>query len=64
MGIAKIEKPDEIKCTLQFTMKLKDWKQIRKTLQTNAAYTELQVMNEISDLVYQLEQTFYDKVKP
>jgi len=59
MAKAIIEKPDEIVCTLKFTMKLKDWKQIKKTLGTNAAYVELQVMNEITDLVFQLEKTFY-----
>ena len=59
MAIAVVKNPGEIQCTLEFTMKLKDWKQIRKTLGTNAAYTELQVMNEISDLVIQLEKTFY-----
>ena len=64
MGIAKIESADEIKCTLSFTMKLKDWKQIRNTLQTNAAYTELQIINEIHDLVDQLEKTFWSDVKP
>ena len=60
MAIANVENPDDIKCTLQFTMKLKDWKQIRKTLGVNSAYTELQIMNEISDLVRQLEATFYN----
>ena len=59
MATAIVKNPDNIECTLQFTMKLRDWKQIKKTLGTNAAYTELQVMNEISDLVYQLEKTYY-----
>jgi hypothetical protein len=63
MATAQVKNPDNIECTLQFTMKLKDWKQIKKTLGTNAAYTELQIMNEISDLVYQLEKVFYDKVE-
>jgi len=62
MAIAIVENADEIKCTLKFTMSLRDWKQIRKTLGTNASYTELQVMNEISDLVGQLEKVFYDDV--
>ena len=59
MATATVKNPDEIQCTLQFTMSLRDWKQIRKTLGTNPAYTELQVMNEIRDLVLQLEKTFY-----
>lgn len=59
MAIANVENPDEIKCTLQFTMTLKDWKQIRKTLRTNMAYTELQVLNEITALVDMLEKTYY-----
>lgn len=63
MATAIVENPDSIKCTLQFTMTLKDWKQIKKTLNTNAAYTELQVMNEIRDLIYQLEKTFYSEVE-
>ena len=62
MSTAIIESPDEIVCTLQFTMKLKDWKLIRKTLGTNSAYAELQVMNEIGDLVMQLEKTLYADV--
>jgi len=62
MATAKVNNPDDITCTLQFTMKLKDWKQIKNTLGTNAAYTELQVMNEISDLVSQLEKTFYSDI--
>lgn len=59
MSTAKIVNPGKIVCTLEFTMSLDDWKQIRKTLNSNAAYTELQVMNEIDDLVNQLEKTFY-----
>jgi hypothetical protein len=63
MNIAVIEKPDEVACTMQFKMKLKNWKQIRKTLQSNAAYTELQIINDINDLVYQLEKTLYAESK-
>ena len=59
MSIAEINNPDEIVCTMKFTMKLKDWKQIKKTLNTNQAYTELQIIGEIQDLVYQLEKTLY-----
>lgn len=59
MGIAMVKNPDEIECILQFTMKLKDWKQIRETLRTNMAHTELQIIDEISELVDQLEKTFY-----
>ena len=62
MSIAIIENPDEIACTLQFKMKLKDWKQINKTLNKNPAYVELQVINEITSLVNQLESTLYAKV--
>jgi hypothetical protein len=58
-ALAQVVDPDEIKCTLQFTMTLGDWKQINKTLGSNAAYTELQIMNQISDLVCQLEKVFY-----
>lgn len=63
MGRAKIENSDDIKCTLSFTMSLKDWKQIRSTLQKNQAYIELQVIDEIHDLVMQLENTFYSDGK-
>ncbi|MCK5603543.1 hypothetical protein KAR91_16785 [Candidatus Pacearchaeota archaeon] len=59
MATAMVKNPDEIECTLQFTMKLGDWKRIKKTLGTNAAYVELQVITEIRDLVDQLEKTFY-----
>lgn len=61
MSTAQIKNADEVVCILQLEMKLKDWKQIRKTLQTNSAYTELQIIYEISDLIHQLEQTFYNK---
>lgn len=63
MSLAEIKNPDEIVCTLQFTMKLRDWKQVKKTLNKNAAYTELQIINEISDLVYQLEKTLRPNVE-
>ena len=62
MSSAKINNPDEIECTLEFSMKLKDWKQVRKTLGSNACYTELQIINEIADLVNRLEQTVYADV--
>ena len=63
MGTAKVVQPDDIKCTLSFTMSLSDWKRIRKTLSSNSSYTELQVMNEISDLVCQIEKTFYSDIE-
>ena len=59
MTIAQIKNPDDIVCTMQFTMKLREWKQIKKTLSANAAYAELEIMNEIQDLVCQLEKTLY-----
>ena len=59
MNIARIENVDEIKCTLEFTLRIKDWKQIRKTLNSNAAYCEMEIITEISDLVHQLEKVFY-----
>ena len=63
MSTAKIVDPDKIKATLSFTMTLSEWKQIRKTLESNRAYTELQVINEIIDLTSQLEKAFYSDVK-
>lgn len=59
MSIAKVENPDKIICTLTFKMSLVDWKQVKETLNTNRRYTELQVINEITDLVDQLEKTYY-----
>lgn len=64
MSIAIVKDPDKIECTLEFTMTLKDWKQIKKTLGTNEAWVELQIINEIRDLVGQLEKTFYSESKP
>ena len=61
MSTAVIKNPDKIVAELTFSMTLEDWKQVRKTLRTNAAYTELQVIDEISDLVDQIEQVFYNK---
>ena len=61
MSTAIVKNPDKIECTLSFTMRLDDWKQVRKTLNSNAAYAELKLIDEISDLVYQLEQTFFQK---
>lgn len=55
MSSAKIVNPDEVRCTLQFTMSLKDWKQVRTTLNTKGCYAEMQLISEITDLVYQLE---------
>lgn len=63
MSTARVKNPDEIQCTLEFTMKLGDWIQIRKTLNENAAHTELQIINEIDSLVCQLEHTFYPKIE-
>ena len=63
MSVAFVDRPDDIKCTLQFSMSLKDWKQVRKTLQSNTAYTEIQVINEINDLVHKMEQTFYSSLE-
>jgi len=63
MSNATIKNPNKIECTLQFTMRLEDWMQIRKTLNENAAYTELQIINEIDSLVCQLEDTFYPKLE-
>jgi len=60
MSTAAVLNPDEIVCSMTFKMTLKDWKQIRKTLSSNTAYTELQIMDEIQDLVYQLEKTVYN----
>jgi hypothetical protein len=59
MSIALIENPDEIMCTLQFKMRLKEWKQIDETLSTNSAFVELKIINEIRDLVSQLEKTLH-----
>ncbi len=61
MSKAIIRYPDEIMCELSFEMKIKDWKQVCKTLRTNQAYTELQVINEIVDMIDQLESRIYPK---
>lgn len=58
-SFAQIKDPDSVKCTLQFTMLLKDWKQVRDTLGKNATYAEQQLINDIVDLVFQLEKTLY-----
>ena len=62
MSTAKIVNPDKIQATLSFTKTLSDWKQIKKTLESNRCYTELQVINEIIDLTNKLEKTFYSDV--
>lgn len=62
MSTAQIENVDNIKCTLKFTMSIEDWKQIRKTLKTNASYTEVQLISDITDLVNQLERVLYVKI--
>lgn len=63
MSTAIIENPDKIECTLTFTMTLKEWKQIRKTLDSNPSYAELKVTDEIIDLVRKVEQVFFSDVK-
>ena len=59
MATATIDKPDNIKCTLKFSMEISEWKQVRKTLNSNAAYTELMIIREIDDLVSKLEQLLF-----
>ena len=59
MATARINNADDIKCTLEFTMSIKDWKQIRTTLNKDACYAEVQVIQEINDLVHQLENVLY-----
>ena len=61
MSTAVIRNPDSIVAEISLSMNLKDWKQVRKTLRLNPAYTELQVIDEISDLIDQIEQVFYNK---
>jgi len=61
MSTAKIVNPDGIKCTLEFTLTMKEWKKVRVSLSLNPSYAETQIMLEISDLVHQLENTLYDK---
>lgn len=62
MSIAKIINPGKVKCRLEFEMSLDDWKQIRKTLNTNPAWSaECQIMDDIDDLVRQLEATLWSK---
>ncbi len=59
MATAKVEKADDIKCTLTFTMSLGEWKEVNNTLSKHTAYAEVQVIREIQDLVGQLEKTYY-----
>lgn len=59
MITAKIDNTDEIICSMRFTLSLKDWKQIQKTLRSNAAFTELKIINPIDELVGRLEKTLY-----
>ncbi len=61
MSTAIIKNPDNIVCELRFEMRIDEWEQIRHTLRNNPAYTELQVINEITDLIDQLEKTLYSQ---
>lgn len=61
MATAYINDPGKIVYTLKLTMPLAEWKQIRKTLNLNATYSELKVIREIDDLVGQLETTLFCK---
>jgi len=63
MSIAKVKNPDNIECTLEFTLKLSDWKKIHNTLLKNSSWAEMELISDITDLVSQLEQTFYVKAK-
>lgn len=63
MGIAKVINPDKIECTLSFTMSLQDWKLVRGTLETSAAYAEMRLIREVNNLVSQIEQTYFDEVE-
>ena len=57
---ATVDKPDKIKCTIRLSMSLEDWKAVRKQVD-NGNYACTQVSSAISDLVYQMEQTFWPK---
>ena len=63
MSNAMIENADDIKCTLKFTRSLKEWKEIRSTLNENPCYSETQIISEINDLIYQLEKTLFANVE-
>lgn len=61
MSTAKIVNPEQIKCTLEFTMTLRDWKKVREALNgSDVGYSGLEIMQEIADLAYQLEKTLYN----
>lgn len=63
MGVnAVVKNPGEIECTLELTMKLREWKQIRRTLSTKAEYVELKIIKEIDGVIAQLEQVFYSDI--
>jgi len=63
MSVANVKNPDEIECTLSFTLRLREWKKIKQTLLKNSAWAEMELISDISDLVSQLEDTFYPKSK-
>jgi len=61
MGTAKVVNPDDIKCSIEFTLTLRDWKKVRETLQKKGDYPELGMLDDISDLIGQLQKTYYNK---
>ncbi len=64
MGRATIERPDDIKCTLEFSMTLGEWKNVRKTLRNNQAWAENQLIADITDIINKIEQTFHNDFNP
>ena len=63
MTIAEIKNPDDVVCVMQFSMRLSEWKQIRSKLSENSNWAEIQIINEINDLVWQLEKTLYPNIE-
>jgi len=61
MATAVIEDSDNIECSITITMRLGEWKRVRKTLLSNAAFAELKVINQITNLTNRLESVIQER---
>ena len=56
-ALMRVEKPDEIMVTMELTMSLKDWKELRTQLVDN--YPSWELSSKITDLMIQCQEHFY-----
>jgi len=59
----KIEDPDKIVGTMSISMRLSDWKAVKKAIDGMKEYPSWDLSHEISKMISAVENTFYDHVE-